>query len=42
MQADLGFGFRIHTTDRFFLRFQFAYGFDGGGWQIYLTGHNLP
>jgi Omp85 superfamily domain len=42
MQADLGFGFRVHTRDRFYLRMQFAYGFDGGGWQIYLTGHNLP
>jgi hypothetical protein len=42
MQPDVGFGFRLHTRDRFYLRFEVAYGFDGGGWQIYLTGRSLP
>jgi hypothetical protein len=42
MQPDVGFGFRLHTRDRFYIKLQFAYGFDGGGWQIYLTGQNLP
>ena len=41
MQPDIGFGFRLHSRDRFFVRMQFAYGFDGG-WQVYLTGQNFP
>jgi hypothetical protein len=42
MQPDVGFALRLHSRDRFYVKAQFAYGFDGGGWQIYLTGQNLP
>ena len=42
MQPDLGLGLvRLHSTDAFSLRIQVAYGF-GNGWQIYLSGANLP
>jgi hypothetical protein len=42
MQPALGFGFRMHSRDRFYLKLQLAHGFNGGGWQIHLTGRNLP
>jgi hypothetical protein len=42
MQEDIGFSVRLHTWDRFYVKMQFAYGFDGGGWHIYLSGQNLP
>jgi hypothetical protein len=41
MQPDVGFGFRLRSRDRFYIKMQFAYGFDNG-WEIYLTGQNLP
>jgi hypothetical protein len=33
---------RLHTRDRFYIKLQVAYGFDNGGWQVYLTGQNTP
>jgi Omp85 superfamily domain len=41
MQPDVGLGIRLHTQDRFYVRLQVAHGF-GNGWQIYLSGQNLP
>jgi hemolysin activation/secretion protein len=41
MQPDVGFGFRLRSRDKFYIKLQFAYGFDTG-WQIYITGQNLP
>jgi outer membrane protein assembly factor BamA len=41
MQPDVGFGFRLRSRDRFYVKLQLAYGFDSG-WQIYVTGQNLP
>jgi hypothetical protein len=41
LQPDVGFGFLLHSRDRFYVKLQFAYGFDNS-WQIYITGLNLP
>ncbi len=41
LHPDVGFGFRVATRDRFYLRLQVAYGFDHG-WEVYLSGMNLP
>jgi hypothetical protein len=41
LHPDLGFGFRVSNRDRFFLRLQVAYGWDHG-WEVYLSGQNLP
>ena len=41
MQPDVGFGVRVHTADKFFLRVQIAYGF-GETWQFFVSGANLP
>jgi hypothetical protein len=42
MQPDVGVALRLHSRDRFYIKLQVAYGFDDGGWQLYITGRNLP
>jgi hypothetical protein len=41
MHGDIGVGLRMHSTKRFFVRLQVAYGF-GEGFQFYISGSPTP
>jgi hypothetical protein len=41
MQPDVGIGLRVRTSQRFYFRFQVAYGI-GEGFRVYLSGSNRP